>query len=473
MSFRKTMRFFCAISISSGFMLTSGLCFPASAADDDPLPPEAAEFEQKESALNTGMAFFDDGSLGGGVYYFQRKRQRYNTEEGDWQNNLSHATVTGQILAESGLIGDTIGFDLGLYYTRDLYSHAAVDHEMNFVPWDDPYHPNWSEENTKNGASIHRALVKLRHDGLWANAGYFQPTGPSVMGVNWSIAPGIYQGAEGGYKTDKVELATTLVNAYKAPWYRKPYSFRDGDRETKIDYMWSVGARYHFTPNLTSEVAYGESDGFLSIGHFKTAYDVPLGEVKATFKYQLYGMSDSADDGGPNDLFDGLAFQHYIGSAFGWDQWALRLDGTYTKAPQNTDSNLGYFAYRLTVPTGSSKGAYDVWWDARSDWNHDQEKAVFVNLARSLDETGIKGLNVGIGFAKGWDAKAFGYDGKMREHAWTADFKYVAQEGRLEGASISLHLTRYYNSTDLPSWTYFKNGFEDEKDVKLFIAIPL
>ncbi|GHU06620.1 hypothetical protein FACS1894205_7510 [Alphaproteobacteria bacterium] len=237
--------------------------------------------------------------------------------------------------------------------------------------------------------------------------------------------------------------------------------------------MWSTGARYRFSPNLVVEAAYGEAPDFMKMGHVKTAYDFDAGPIRASVKYQFYAMMDRADDKGTDDLFDGLAHQHYLGGTFGLEQWTLKLEGTYTGAPQNNENNLGYFAYRMTVPNGSSKGAYDIWWDARSDWNHDQEKAVFVGLSRSLDETGIKGLSIGVGFAKGWDAKAFGYDGKMRERAWTADISYIAQDGPLKGASVSLHLMRYYNSTDLPSWTYFRNAFEDEKDMKLFVAIPL
>ena len=58
----------------------------------------------------------------------------------------------------------------------------------------------------------------------------------------------------------------------------------------------------------------------------------------------------------------------------------------------------GQFAYRLTDKNGSSAGALDVWWDARSDWNAHNEKAVFAGVRRELDD-----LLPVPGFAAGGD----------------------------------------------------------------------
>ena len=68
----------------------------------------------------------------------------------------------------------------------------------------------------------------------------------------------------------------------------------------------------------------------------------------------------------------------------------------------------GQFAYRLTDRSGSSSGAFDVWWDARSDWNADNEKAAYCGAMRTLDDLlPIAGFSAGAGAGFGFDGRGY------------------------------------------------------------------
>ena len=120
-------------------------------------------------------------------------------------------------------------------------------------------------------------------------------------------------------------------------------------------------------------------------------------------------MTDSDDDGGVNDNFDGIALQHYLFGLYELDMWTFRLEGTYTSAPMSGPWSQGQFAYRLADRSGGAKGAYEVWWDNRSDWNADDEKAVFAGVERRLDDIlPVPGFYLGVSGAVGWDGRGWG-----------------------------------------------------------------
>lgn len=58
----------------------------------------------------------------------------------------------------------------------------------------------------------------------------------------------------------------------------------------------------------------------------------------------------------------------------------MRLEGTWVKA----EGQQGYFLQRMTPTYASSNGRLDIWWDNRSDFNADGEKAVFFGAMYDL-----------------------------------------------------------------------------------------
>lgn len=455
------------------FML---LATPARADDDTASATEGAE-ESKEQSFSTGTDFFDDAALSGGLYYFQRDRRRFDPARGRYTNNLNHATIQANADFVSGFTGGILGVDFAVFGSHDIKNTGSVDHEMNFFPWNDPWHPNWDKNRTEDGLSIYKAHLKAKAGPFWGRAGYFQPAGPGVLGVNWSVMPGTYRGVNAGADFGGLSLAFAWADAYKSPWFKTMNSFRKNDGEKNVPWLWSSGIRYTFSSGLMLEAAYGESKGHLWNGDFKITHSLSLGpDAAGTLRlgYQLYLMGDNDDSGeSPNDNFAGAASQHYAFMHYETGPWLLKLEGTYTRAPFTNEHQVGYFAYRLTDRSGSSKGAYDIWWDARSDWNAHNEKAVFVSGQRFLDDIlPLPGFYVGAGAALGWDGEAYGVSEHFKEWAFNLDLGYVKPDGPMKGAFVKLHYTEYRNGTDKPSWTPYKNGFQSEHDIKIFAGIP-
>ncbi|CAK7059051.1 MAG: Chitoporin [Desulfovibrio sp.] len=454
-----------------------GLAFAAApaVASEDTDPPLHDVEESQQRSFSTGTAFFDDGKITGSLYYFQRKRMRESLSDDRYHNNLDHATYGIGAEFSSGFIGDFIGVDIGAFTATDLWHSKLPYHELSFFPTRDPWSNNWDSQYPDNGVSLHKALVKFRHKSTWAKAGYFQPTGPGTLGVNWSVYPGTYRGAEAGFTHGGLSVAAAWADQYKAPWFRDTYHLRRDDG-SHVSYLWSLGARYtfdetSFLAGTTVELAYGESKNFLQNGHFKIKNTRPLGEGTFTAGYQLYAMADSASHGA-NDNFAGNAYQHFVFSRYEYGPWTFRAEFTYTEAPQKNATNKGYFAYRLISRYGGSQGAIEPDWNTRSDWNHNREKAAFANVSRKFSILGHKGFEAGVTYSHGWDGKAHGYSGHLKEWAWAVDLSYTVPEGMFEGTTIKAHYMEYTNSSDRPDWEGFQNAFQDERDFKLLVVIP-
>ena len=226
-------RFFALLAV---ILLVGGAyLLPFNAAADElksELSPEPAPPE--EPGLNAARGsernpFWRDAVLSGAFYYFQRYRDRYDVSDEHYHVNLSHASPQAAAEFSSGYLGGFVGLDVGAFGVVDLYNHGAPDHEMNFFPWRDPWHPDWSATDADNGASVYKANIKFKVGPAWARAGYFQPSGPGVLGVNWSFLPGTYQGAEMGADIGNLALAGAWANEYKAPWFKDTYRFRQND----------------------------------------------------------------------------------------------------------------------------------------------------------------------------------------------------------------------------------------------------
>lgn len=428
------------------------------------------------AAESTGNAFFDDASVTGGIYAFSRKRNRYNPTDDKFDTNLDHTSVLGNIDFSSGYIGGIVGLDLGVYGSMDLQQAASPDHEMNFFPWDDPYNPDWSQKETKDRASFYKAALKFKFANAWAKAGYIQPSGPGGLGVNWNFLPGTYRGTQFGADFGQLSIAYMWADEYKAPWFEETYGFRTknpdagltGADDQEIDYIHSIGAVYKFDNGLTLDGAFSQSEDYLDIYHVKVKHALEVANGNLNLSYQFYG----AKDGGDLEVYDGNAWQQALTALYAVGPYTFRAESTVTKA----EGKQGYFTYRTTSPMGSSNGAYDLWWDSRSDWNHDGEKAVFLGGWRDLADQGMPGWKVGASYVYGWDGKpAADYADQsveFKESAFNLDISHTVQEGNWKGSSLSLHWTKYDNRSGLPSWTGFKNGFQDEHDIKLTMVVP-
>jgi hypothetical protein len=104
---------------------------------------------------------------------------------------------------------------------------------------------------------------------------------------------------------------------------------------------------------------------------------------------------------------------------------------------------------------------------------HNRESAMFVSLARALDDLiDFPGLTLTLSAARGWGGRVHGVDQALKENAWSLDLTWRMPAGALKDTRISLHYTHYDNKTDQPSLVGYKNLLQDERDLKFFVIVP-
>ncbi|MEZ8987967.1 OprD family outer membrane porin [Vibrio breoganii] len=424
--------------------------------------------------LNNALeGFIADSAINGSVALFARDRVRAEGADDSKTANLDHGSAFASIDFQSGLIANTVGFDFNAYTTFDMWQNGEADHEFNFWGVNNPYDLNptgkstcsaaFASDCTHNGGAIQTAALKFNiNDVLTAQAGIFQPSVPTALDVNYSFAAGAYTGGEFGVAAYGFELGVVYATEYRAPWFKDSYGFRDTNNEDAGD-VYSIGLAYTLPGGINSEVAYaGLTDGNRSNTHVKFDYTTRDGFYIAP---QAYFVHDNAE-------YDELAYQLALLTAKEVGAYNFRVEGTYTSAnSEDTHGDVGNFNYRTTQAYGGSNGAYDIWWNNGSDFNHDGEFAFFASVERDLSNIGAPGLTVGISGAVGFGAQAEGYK-ELVEFGGSLFANYEIQSGSLKGADVGVHFSKYMNESDADSWTGYSNAFQDQTDLKLSLSIP-
>lgn len=430
--------------------------------------------------------FFDDSTLTGGIYYWQRERDRKDVTDGDkYKTNLSHATWNANLDFQSGYAADMFGLDIAAFTAIEMAENGDSGHpnEIAFSKKNKGYDEDYSGD--KSGISLYKAAAKFKYGPVWARAGYIQPTGQTLLAPHWSFMPGTYQGAEAGASFDYGDAGASSfsymwTNEYKAPWHTEMDKFYQADKKTNVDYLHSIGAKYDFKNDLVLEAAFGQSEGYVDQYFAKASYKFDLGGNPFTTSYQFYGARDKVDDRSVNDIYDGTAWLQAL--TFGYkvaEVVDLRLEGTWVKA----DGQQGYFLQRMTPTYASSNGRLDIWWDNRSDFNANGEKAVFFGAMYDLKNWNLPGWAVGASYVYAWDAKPATWQSNpdayydknrtIEESSYSLDAVYTLQEGRAKGTMFKLHFTEYDNHSNIPSWGGgYGNIFQDERDVKFIVIAP-
>ncbi len=419
--------------------------------------------------------FFSESTTSVNLSIFSRTRYRGNVdgngEDTAETTNLDHGSMFAGLGFNSGYINNVVGIDFLVYGTYDKWQDGSPDHEFNFWNVNNPYDKvakkgctgTWDPDCNYNGVSFATASAKFKFgESYTAKAGYFQPSVPGSLGVNWSFAPGTYRGGEIGGTFGKVALGLTVADEYKAPWFGSTYAFQTTEGQD-AGTLYSLGARFALDSGISLDIGYGG----LTDGDRKNAH-VKLKSTNAAGLYwspQVYFVEDE-------EQFASTAFQLAFLSGFTTGQYIFRAEATYTSAESNTDGLAGNISYRLTSQYGGSNGAYDVWWNNRSDFNHDGEYAGFISVSRDFSDFNGSGLTAGISTAFGRGAEAEGFK-DLKEYAYSLFVNYVINAGVLKDAMFSFYYTDYSNETDAPNWTGYTNLFQDESDYKLVFTIPL
>lgn len=65
--------------------------------------------------------FIDDSTLTGGIYYWQRERDRKDVTDGDkYKTNLSHSTWNANLDFQSGYAADMFGLDIAAFTAIEM-----------------------------------------------------------------------------------------------------------------------------------------------------------------------------------------------------------------------------------------------------------------------------------------------------------------------------------------------------------------
>lgn len=418
----------------------------------------------------------EHATLSGSLNYWYRDRDRAGfdaTTKRDTgkSNNLLHATGHATLLFESGWFAARIGFDLGVHASWDATNRGAPDHEINFWNINNPYDRAarnndctgpWHPDCTIDGAALYRAAIKLRAgNGLRGQLGLFQPRAPTALGVNWSFAPGYYRGGEAAFQMGNWTLGAALADRYRAPWFLEDYGFRSS-LDQRAGRVLSIGAAGPLSERIRLDTGFAALEQApRRMLHARILHTTAEREYGAA----LYLVRDP-------QLFRATSAQVAFTLRRSAGPYTLRTEATYSRAPLIERHQVGHFVYRITPRFGASSGDYPIWWNSRSDFNHDREWAVFGSLERSFGDQGWPGVVAGLSLAAGTANTDIAGVDDLREFALSVFASHTWRTGPLRNASISLHATRYINPTRVPDWSVYTNLFQDENDIKVIIKLP-
>ena len=436
--------------------------------------------------------FLEDGSITGNIFFWNRDRERKdisqdlngNRQYHGYKKNIRQSTFNANLDVKSGFIADILAFEVGGYGAWEV-SNGGNGHpnEIGFSGGRTRWDENWKKD--VSGASVYKALVNLKlDDKFWLKAGYIQPSGQTLLAPHWSLLPGTYRGFEAGTVFDfqdngVLSMSYMWADKYKAPWYKRVYNFRQWDNKTEISYLHSAGLKYDFKNNLVLEGAFGQAHNYMNQYFAKASYKMDVLDNPLSMSYQFYGAKDQHHRG--LDVYDGLAWLQSASLQYQIGPVGLRAEGVIVKA----EGNQGFFLQRMTPSYASSNGRLDVWWNSRSDFNADGEKALFAEISYDLGHLSnyLAGWRTATSYAYGWDAKPNSSKNqsgqrnfksqRLIESAWNIDLSYTVQESWAKDSSFQLHYTRYNNHSNNPSWSNgYDNIFQDEHDIKFIVTLP-
>ncbi|SCC06865.1 outer membrane porin, OprD family [Gilliamella intestini] len=423
--------------------------------------------------------FFDDASLTGNVFFWNRDRDRKDIETNKYKSNIRQSTFNSNLDYRSGYIADKFAIELGGYGAWEV-SNGGNGHpnEIGFSG----AHTRWDEDWKKDvsGLSFYKAQANFKIDELfWVKAGYIQPSGQTLLAPHWSLLPGTYRGFEVGSTLDfdsagALSMSYMWSDKYKAPWYKRLYEFKQWGKGKKIDYLHSAGLKYDFKNDLVLESAFGQAQNYMNQFFGKVSYKMEVFDNPMIMSYQFYGAKDQSHKG--TDVYDGLAWLQAATLGYQVGAIGLRFEGVSVKA----DGEQGFFLQRMTPDYASSNGRLDIWWNSRSDFNANGEKALFAEVTYDLSHLShyLAGWKTGASYAYGWDAKPSTnrqYNQKQRliESAYNFDLGYTVQKSWAKDTTFQLHYTKYNNHSNIPSWGGgYGNIFQDERDIKFIVTIP-
>ena len=116
----------------------------------------------------SAAGFIDDSTLTGGIYYWQRERDRKDVTDGDkYKTNLSHSTWNANLDFQSGYAADMFGLDIAAFTAIEMAENGDSGHpnEIAFSSRNKAYDEDYSGDKSgikppRNSNTVRRGHVR-------------------------------------------------------------------------------------------------------------------------------------------------------------------------------------------------------------------------------------------------------------------------------------------------------------------------
>lgn len=122
--------------------------------------------------------FIDDLILIGGIYYWQRERDRKDVIDGDkYKINFFYFIWNVNFDFQFGYVVDMFGFDIVAFTAIEMAENgdSFYSNEIAFLKSNKVYDEDWFGD--KSGISLYKVAVKFKYGSVWARVGYIQLIG--------------------------------------------------------------------------------------------------------------------------------------------------------------------------------------------------------------------------------------------------------------------------------------------------------
>jgi hypothetical protein len=125
--------------------------------------------------------FIEDSTLTGGIYYWQRERDRKDVTEDKYKTNLSHSTWNANLDFQSGYAADMFGLDIAAFTAIEMAENGDSGHpnEIAFSSSNKAYKEDWSGD--KSGISLYKAAAKFKYGPVWGARRIYSANWPNPV----------------------------------------------------------------------------------------------------------------------------------------------------------------------------------------------------------------------------------------------------------------------------------------------------
>jgi hypothetical protein len=244
--------------------------------------------------------------ISGGIYYFQRNRQRFNALTDNYEQNLNHSTSLAAINSHSPLFSTPLSLDISAYaaYDFSIIEDNKVNQENEFSFADNRWCNNYKandDGSSENGISFSKLVIHYEiNQTLNATFGFSQFNIPGLIGTNWSFLPDTYRGFNLMTNIFDIKVNYIWVDKYKAPWFKNMQGFSTQnawaspfDNQNKIDYLHSLSFQSEIQ-SIDTTLAIGQSQGYMDSIHLKLARQLNSWK-NLSISYHLYGSNTKSE----------------------------------------------------------------------------------------------------------------------------------------------------------------------------------